>query len=293
MKQTTNTGEVHIPDWYMLGTLEDTFERNVGSGFFLLKRDLITVNNCKAAMIRFSDSGGSILMFSEVYIFVSDKYTYTILVFSTSREYLDSAEKNGIINSFRVKDTVSATNGIPFMDVGQNDWYYNSVKYVSENKIIKGTTNYTYNPNGKLTRGQLATILWRMAGMPYAKNGKNFPDVKSSDYYYEAVKWASANKVVNGYSNGTFGANNDITREQLAVMLQNYARYKKKSVTKKADISKYKDVSGVSSYAKDAVAWAIKNRIISGKENGTRIAPQGKATRAEVAAMIESYCGNV
>ena len=178
---------------------------------------------------------------------------------------------------------------ILFSDVKKSDWYYNSVKYVYTNNIIQGTTTTTFKPNDKLTRGQLATILWRMEGMPSAKIANRFPDVKSGDYYYEAVRWASEKKVVNGYKDGKFGPKDNITREQLAVMLQNYARYKKRDVSKIADIFGFKDVNGISSYAKNAVAWAIQNKIISGKENGTKIDPKGNASRAEAAAMIQNY----
>ena len=129
--------------------------------------------------------------------------------------------------------------------------------------------------------------------MPSAKIANRFPDVKSGDYYYEAVRWASEKKVVNGYKDGKFGPKDNITREQLAVMLQNYARYKKKNITKTTNISKFKDASGVASYATNAVKWAVANKIISGKENGTKIVPRGNATRAEASAMVEAYCSYV
>lgn len=177
----------------------------------------------------------------------------------------------------------------PFVDVKESDWYYNSVKFVYDRKIILGTTDTTFNPKNNLTRGQLVTILWRMEGSKKINAVQKFPDVKIDTYYYDAVKWASANKIVNGYSDGKFKPNNNITREQLAIMLYNYAKYKGKNGKAPTEISKYIDYKKVNDYAIESVKWAISNKIISGKENGTKIEPQGNATRAEAAAMIQNY----
>ena len=208
------------------------------------------------------------------------------------RATIAATSKDGTFIKARYVVTVSLTE-LPYNDVNMNNWFYNSVKFVTNKKYITGTTSTTFKPNDKLTRGQLAVILCRMAGNPKATGGKNFADVKSKDYYYNAVKWASANKIVNGYKDGRFGPNDYVTREQLAVMLQNYARYKKKNITKTTNISKFKDASGVASYATNAVKWAVANKIISGKENGTKIVPRGNATRAEASAMVEAYCSYV
>lgn len=182
---------------------------------------------------------------------------------------------------------------LPFGDISKTDWYYNSVKFVYQNKIIMGKTETLFKPNDKLTRGQLSTILWRMEGSPKPVNGKDFADVRSEDYYYEAVTWASGKGIINGYGDGKFGPNKNVTREQLAVMIYNYARYKKKDMSKTVEISKYKDASGVASYGVIPVKWAIANKIISGKDNGTRIDPRGNASRAEASAMIQNYYYNV
>ena len=181
----------------------------------------------------------------------------------------------------------------PFIDVKKSDWYYNSVKFVYDRDIILGTTSTTFKPKNNLTRGMLVTILWRMEGSPTENGGRNFPDVKSSEYYYEAVKWAASKGVVNGYDDGKFRPNNYITRQQLAVMIYNYAKYKGRTGKEPVSISNYKDYKKVNSYATEAVKWAIANKIISGKENGTKIEPQGNATRAEASAMIQNYLSYV
>ena len=194
-----------------------------------------------------------------------------------------------------VKDTykVPSISELPFVDVDADNWYYNSVKYCFDNKIIMGTTNETFSPNTNVTRGNLVTILWRMEGNPQVSGDISFPDVKETDYYYEAVKWAEKSGVVHGYDTGKFGPNNNISREQLATILNNYAKYKKKDTKAQADLTKYADNKKISSYAREGIAWAVAKKVMSGKVNGTIIDPQGMASRAEAAAMIQNYCNYI
>ena len=199
-------------------------------------------------------------------------------------------EEKNIVNSFKIKDTVLKSRGIPFTDVASNSWYLSAVKYVYNSDLIKGSNAYTFAPDTKLTRGMLVTILYRMDGSTKVSGTAKFPDVKSTDYYSTAIKWAADRNIVSGYNNGKFGPNDNITREQLAVILRKYAKYKGKNVSSLANISSYKDANKVSSYAKTEVQWAIASGIISGKDNGTKIDPQGSASRAEAAAMITNYC---
>ena len=110
----------------------------------------------------------------------------------------------------------------------------------------------------------------------------------TNEYYYVATKWAAKNNIVNGYSNGKFGPNDLITREQLAVILNNYCKYKGKYKAVTANYAGFKDSNKISSYAKWGMNWAVGNKIINGS-NGN-LNPQGTATRAETAAMISNYC---
>ena len=200
------------------------------------------------------------------------------------------------IQAFKIKKvTLNVANQKEaiFDDVTADDWYYTAVKYTYQKGIIKGATSTEFRPNAKFSRGMLVTILWRMEGEPKVTNAKEFADVTSGKYYYNAIRWATSKGIVNGYSNGKFGPEDNITREQLAVMLRNYAKYKGKNVSQTADISKYKDSGKTSGYAKTSVQWAIAKGIISGKDNGTRIDPQGTASRAEAAAMIYNYCTKI
>ena len=181
----------------------------------------------------------------------------------------------------------------PFKDVKEADWYYNSVKYCTDNKIIYGTTDTTFSPNNNLTRANLVTILWRMEGSKVEGNNQKFVDVTKNQYYYDAVNWAASKGIVNGYEDGKFRPNNNITREQLATILMNYARYKGKDTRERTDLNKFVDNKGISSYAKDSISWAVAKNVMSGKVNGTRIDPAGTASRAEAAAMIANYCNYI
>ena len=156
-----------------------------------------------------------------------------------------------------------------------------------------GTTDTTFSPNNNLTRGNLVTLLYRMEGYPKVDGEVSFPDVKASDYFYEAVKWAEKTGIVHGYETGKFGPNNNISREQLATILFNYAKYKKKDTSARTDLNKFTDNNKISSYAREAVSWAVAKGVMSGKNEGTRVDPQGRATRAEAAAMIQNYCSYV
>ena len=180
----------------------------------------------------------------------------------------------------------------PFNDVYVDDWYANCVKYVYENKMITGYNETTFAPKDNLSRAMLVTKLWRIEGSPKTNLNK-FPDVNAESWYCQAVNWAASKGIVHGYQTGNFGPKDNITREQLAVILMNYAKYKGKNVVARANTSKFTDFDKTSSVFKDAVSWCIANKIIRGKENGTKVDPKGTASRAEAASMLMSYCLNV
>jgi hypothetical protein len=204
----------------------------------------------------------------------------------------DSASVPGIEGNVDVNVDYSYFNATPFTDIRLNGWYYEAVKYVYQNKIFYGTTATTFEPGKNLTRGMLVTVLWRMEGEPSSEKA-GFTDTKETSYYYNAVNWAASAGVVHGYSETSFGPNDNITRQQLAVILRNYASYKGYDVSTKKDITSFEDFEQVSSYAVDAVSWAVGKGIINGKSNGTQIDPKGNATRAEAAAMLTNYCMNI
>lgn len=177
---------------------------------------------------------------------------------------------------------------LPYRDVRANDWFYDAVKFVSDEKLMTGTGANTFAPNLTTTRGMIVSILYRLEGGPQINGSSPFTDVKDDDWYGDAVRWAERAGVVNGTSATTFASNAAITREQLAAILMNYANYKHENTSARADLSKYSDAGKISSWANDVMAWAVSKGYISGM-TATTLAPQGSATRAQVAAILQRY----
>lgn len=178
------------------------------------------------------------------------------------------------------------SSGLPFVDVNSGAWYYDAVSFVCNKGIMNGVTSTTFEPNSTITRGMVVTMLWRMAGEPYVSGG-SFSDVASGRYYSTAVAWAAKNGIVDGYSSTVFGVNDPVTREQFATILYRYAKYMGYSTTG-SSLTGYYDANSVSSWARDAMGWAVKNGIITGSGN-SRLNPTGTASRAEVAQMFMSF----
>ena len=192
------------------------------------------------------------------------------------------------------KDTykVPTDTDLPFEDVDSDEWYYSAIKYSYNNKFISGTTSTTFSPDMKLTRGMLVTILHNMEGKPKVTEVNKFPDVQDSTmYYYKAVNWAIKNKIISGYNNGKFGPDDLITREQLAVILWKYSRYKGTYKDKTADYSKFSDSKKISEFAQKGMNWAVGVGVITGSQG--QLLPQGNASRAEAVSMIYKYCTKV
>ena len=219
-----------------------------------------------------------------------------------SSNYIDltQAGNKSAIQVFKNKkveiNTQNQGTKLSFKDVPENEWYYEAVKYVYEKKIILGYNTTTFAPDDKITRGMLVTILYRMEGSPKVTAVSKFSDVQNTkEYYYNAVNWAVANNIVSGYSDsknkGKFGPDDNITREQLAVILWKYSKYKGKFRVVKTDFSKFTDSAKISEYAKNGMNWALGVEVMHG--SGGKLNPQGTASRAEAAAMLSNYCKNV
>ena len=177
----------------------------------------------------------------------------------------------------------------PFVDVEAGSWYYDAVYYNYDRMIIAGMDETHFEPETKLTRAQFAIMLHRMSGRPEAVYEARFSDVTEGAWYADSVMWASENGIITGYADGSrrFGPEDNINREQVAVMMYRYARSQGYDVSVTADYSTYADAASVNIYAKEAVGWAVGEGILTGKEMGTRIDPQGSATRAECAVMFQ------
>ena len=176
------------------------------------------------------------------------------------------------------KDEPTTADASRFNDVSKNNWYFDSVQYVLENGLMNGTSASEFSPNANTTRSMIVTILARMEGVNTSGG---------ATWYAAGREWAMGA----GVSDGT-NMEGKITREQLAAMLYRYAKLKGYDVSAAADISAYTDASSVSSWATDAMRWAVGAGLINGR-TATTLAPQGNATRAEVAAILMRFAQKI
>ena len=187
------------------------------------------------------------------------------------------------------EETTEAESSVnPFTDVKEGTWYYASVKQVYELGLMTGINSITFAPNGTMTRGMVASVLYRMAGSPDTTYKVLFSDVSSGKYYSLAVTWAAENKIVNGFGDGKFRPTANITREQLAVILYHYADLLGLDTSGRADLTVYKDGKQISNYAKESMGWAVANGILSGTATG-ELKAKNDATRAEVAKILLNF----
>ena len=180
----------------------------------------------------------------------------------------------------------------PFIDVDENDWFYDAVTYVYSEGMMDGVSDTQFAPNSNLTRGMVVTMLYRLEDEPRVTGFSGFDDVASGAWYADAVTWAAENGIVNGVSDAEFAPNDNITREQLAAILYRYAEYNDYDVSGRDDLSEFTDRSSISSYALDAMRWAVDEGLITGITD-TTIEPQGTATRAQAATMFMRFMSTV
>ena len=168
------------------------------------------------------------------------------------------------------------------------DWAKEGICFVIENGLMVGTTSTTFAPKDTLTRAMLVTVLYRMAGSPAVDAPSGFTDVADGQWYSDAIAWAAANGIVNGVGGNKFAPSEPVTREQLAAIFFRYA----KAEAPEADVlSGYPDAESVSTYARDAMAWAVSTGLVTGSKeaDGTYLAPQGLAAREQAAAILMRY----
>ena len=170
-------------------------------------------------------------------------------------------------------------------------WRYEAIKYVKDHGImngISGTRNFA--PDEPLTRAMFATIIYRMEGSPKASYSAKFPDVPDGNYFSVPIIWANKAGIINGHSNtGLFGTRENITREDMVVIMYRYCRVKGLASGGRADLSRFPDADQASGYAKEAVQWAVANGIINGRSNTGMLDPKGNASRVETAAIIQRF----
>ena len=176
----------------------------------------------------------------------------------------------------------------PFTDVSEKDWFYNDAMFVYKNGLMLGTSKTLFSPHGMVTRGMMATILWRMEGSLAPKGENSFTDVEAGRWYTDAITWTAENGIFAGYSKDKFGPDDPITREQLTAIFYRYADYKGYKLTVTGNLDKFEDADKITDYAKTVMQWAVGNGLIKGKSENL-LDPQGTATRAEIAAMLHRF----
>lgn len=188
------------------------------------------------------------------------------------------------------KDDDTSNGNKKFSDVEKGAWYENAVNYVTENNLFNGVSETEFAPEGIMTRAMLVTVLWRMEKEPQADYILAFEDVMPSEWYTEAVRWASAENLVTGYDNKIFGTEDFITREQTAAILYRYAEYKDRDTKDKenTNILSYEDFDKISEYAVPALQWAVGTGLMKGKTNST-LNPSDNTTRGQVAEMLMRF----
>ncbi|MBQ6430614.1 MAG: S-layer homology domain-containing protein [Oscillospiraceae bacterium] len=198
--------------------------------------------------------------------------------------------KDGVCTACGAKDpNYKPVEQTKFNDVKENAWYYDAVNYAVRNGLMNGVGGGRFAPNEPMTRAMLVTVLWRYEGEP--KEGKNtFTDVPDGQWYTQAVAWAAHNGIVGGVGSGKFDPSGNITREQMAAILYRYADKKGFDTSKRGDPSGFPDAGKVSSWAKDAIAWAVAEKIIGGSDG--KLLPQGNATRAQVSTILMRFIEN-
>ena len=173
-----------------------------------------------------------------------------------------------------------------FTDIAGNEWFFSAVEYAFNAGLLNGTARGVFEPDSTLTRAMVATVLYRAAGEPAVSGTSIFTDVEAGQWYTNAVIWAQANGIINGYEDNTFRPDNSITREEMAVMLARVAKLNGAEIAPEA-APNFPDAEAVSDWATEAIAWCVENGIINGM-NG-ELNPQGLATRAQFATIMMRY----
>ena len=179
---------------------------------------------------------------------------------------------------------------LPFTDVADTAWYADAVQYVYENGLMTGVSESEFGPDGTATRGQIVTILWRLAGSPVVNYAMRYADADEGAWYGEAVRWAASTGVVTGYSESSFGPNDAITREQLAAILYRYVKTQGQGFTGMWYFPlRYDDAASISSWADEAMHWCVMKGLLNGTSE-TALCPRATATRAQLATILQRFC---
>lgn len=217
---------------------------------------------------------------------VVDKDGKDVAVTGKDGKYVFTMPGSAVTVTGTFKAETPAPVALPFTDVKSGNWFYDAVKYAYAQGLMTGTSATTFAPNGTMNRAMIVTVLYRLEKSPAVTGASKFTDVPAGQWYSDAVAWAAANKIVNGYDETTFGPMNAVTREQMAAILFRYEQYKGlENVTLEENLNRFPDQNKISAYAIPALQWAVGQKIINGNADGT-LDPTGTATRAQVAQIF-------
>lgn len=182
----------------------------------------------------------------------------------------------------------TASSGAGYTDVAQDAWYKDAVDYVTDNGLLVGVADDQFGPEQNVTRAMVVTVMWRQSGAPASDGETAFTDVPDGEWYTAAVAWGADNGMVAGMSDTTFAPNAAVTREQLVAFMQRFAEKNGEDVSigDGSVLDAFTDADSLSDWAHDVMIWALENGVIGGMTD-TTLVPQGNATRAQYAAILQ------
>ena len=284
------------------GTDDDDHGGSSGGGSSVTRYTVSVPSDIEGGSVRVSPSRASRGQTVTITVDPDEGYVLDRLVVRDSDgDRIDLERKSDTKYTFempRGKVTVEATfteieeeDAIPFRDVDTDDWFYDAVVYAYDNDLMSGVSDDQFAPDATLTRAMVAQMLYSLEGKPRTGSA-GYADVAFGAWYEDAVAWISSEGLMTGYSDAAFGPNDPLTREQLALILYNYADWAGYDVRGSVSLGSYIDADSASTWAVEALEWAIDAGLISGRGEGI-LAPAGTATRAEVAQIFMNFLENV
>ena len=175
----------------------------------------------------------------------------------------------------------------PFVDVNELHSYYDAVRFVYERGLFEGVSSNEFAPTASMTRAMFVTVLWRLEGMPVVNYAMQFNDVEENTWYTDAIRWAAAQGIVEGYGDGIYGTNDPVTVEQAAVIMARYAQYAGTYIAGDTDLSAFADHADVADWAAEAVQWSVAHGIYLGEAG--KLQPTMEAPRSLAAEWMYEY----
>ena len=255
-----------------------------GGGKVSIKLPCAIKNDRNASYYRvyYVDDRGNLENVNAVYDATQRIFTFDVTHFSN---YVVAYDINSVSACLRGVSCPAAK----FTDLDLKEWYHDGIHYCAARGLINGTSDTEFEPNATISRAEIVTMLWRLEGKPYVNYYMQFKDVPAEEYYTEAVRWAASEKIFDGYDTYSFGPEDEITREQLAAIIYRYVKTKGESLpgSEQSQLP-FGDAADISDWANEAVRWCYMKKIVGGADGS--ILPQGTATRAEAAVMMQRFC---